>query len=103
ADTLVGPQSLVPGSPNILPNARDDSYQTIGNTQLQVAAAQTINPGVFVNGNVRANDVDFDGTFAITALTNAATTQGGLVTLNTDGTFIYTPDDGDTAIADTFT
>src|SRR5947209_1974445 len=40
------------------PVAAPDSYETIGNTQLEVSGAQTIGTGVFVSGNVKNNDVD---------------------------------------------
>jgi hypothetical protein len=36
-------------------------------------------------------------------VTNAATTQGGTITIEADGNFTYQPDDTDTGITDTFT
>ncbi|HEX9002017.1 MAG TPA: cadherin-like domain-containing protein, partial [Blastocatellia bacterium] len=93
------------GTATASPIVVNESYDTIGNTQLQVAGTQTIaSPGVFVNGSVLSNDIDPQGgTLTVTAITNGPTTAGGTVTLNTDGTFIYTPQVGDVNVADTFT
>jgi uncharacterized repeat protein (TIGR01451 family) len=93
------------GAATASPIARPDIYGTIGNTQLQVAAAQTIaSPGLFVNGNVLSNDIDPQGgALTVTPIVNGATTAGGTVTLNANGTFIYTPQAGDLNVADTFT
>lgn len=103
-DQLNGNLSLS-GTATASPIVVDESYDTIGNTQLQVAGTQTIaSPGLFVNGSVLSNDIDPQGgTLTVTAITNGPTTQGGTVTLNTDGTFIYTPQAGDANVADTFT
>jgi hypothetical protein len=92
SDTLDSNLTLVPGTLNASPVAGNDSYETVGNTQLQVAASQTVSPSIFVNGNVLSNDSDPGGSApTAVAQTNAATTQGGLVTLQTNGTFVYTP------------
>ncbi|HEY8022397.1 MAG TPA: Ig-like domain-containing protein, partial [Thermoanaerobaculia bacterium] len=60
------------------PVANDDSYSTLMDKPLSVAA-----PGVLGN--------DTGGNLAATVQTNALTAQGGHVTLNADGSFNYTP------------
>ncbi|WP_179470366.1 cadherin-like domain-containing protein, partial [Mycolicibacterium vinylchloridicum] len=61
--------------PNHAPNAVDDSFTTNENTQL--------------TGNVLTNDTDPDGD-TLTAAVDTAPSHGGL-TLNTNGSFTYTP------------
>jgi uncharacterized repeat protein (TIGR01451 family) len=100
-DVLSSDLTLVPGSTKAAPVAGDDSYQTIGNTQLQVAASQTISaPGIFVAGSVLSNDNDPNGGTLTASL--GTVTAGANVTMNSDGTFIYTPPPGFTG-TDTFT
>jgi uncharacterized repeat protein (TIGR01451 family) len=92
--------TLVPGSLNISPLAFDDTFSAVGNTQLFVNAGGT-NPGstpaAAVAGSILANDVEFMNdlgvldTFTLTTTGTFATTGGGSVTLNADGTFAYTP------------
>ncbi|MFL6373799.1 MAG: beta strand repeat-containing protein, partial [Pyrinomonadaceae bacterium] len=84
------------------PIAGSDTYETIGNTQLEVSGAQTIGTGVFVSGNVLSNDSDPVGnTFSITAF-DAASTLNGTVSMNTGtGTFTYTPPAGTSTTVDT--
>ena len=77
--------TLVPASISTTPVAQRDSYQTIGNVQLVVAA-----PGVL------ANDSDADGgevaidpsSFSVTSA------QGSTVAMTADGGFTYTPPAG---------
>ncbi len=59
--------------------ANNDSYTTAKNTTLTIVA-----PGLL------ANDTGFPAPSA-TPITNGSTAQGGTVTLNTDGSFTYTP------------
>ncbi|HLM60990.1 MAG TPA: Ig-like domain-containing protein, partial [Pyrinomonadaceae bacterium] len=106
-NTITDPNLLfVANSLNTTPIAVDNSYDTIGNTQLQVGASQTVSPSIFVNGNVLSNDIDPDtgSSAGLTAVAqaNAATANGGLVTMQTDGTFVYTPPANFTG-SDTFT
>ena len=72
---------IASGDQNNPPVAQDDTFSTFINSPLQVAA-----PGVL------ANDSDPEGT----ALTAALLTQpeNGTLELNSDGAFLYTPDDG---------
>ncbi len=70
------------------PTANDDNYTALKNTPLTVPA-----PGVL------ANDTDVTSATAIAA---GPTTQGGTVTLNTNGSFTYTPPAGYTG-PDSFT
>src|ERR1044071_5225511 len=89
-DTIDPNTTLVPGSLRVSPLAFAESYNATINTPLNIPA-----PGV------RANDT---GTPAPTAVPIVAgpTTGGGTVTLNADGSFLYTPATGFTG-ADTFT
>jgi uncharacterized repeat protein (TIGR01451 family) len=78
-DTIDPNTTLVPGSLRVSPLAFADSYNSTTNTPLNIGA-----PGVL------ANDT---GTPLPTAqpIAAGATAQGGTVTLNADGSFIYTP------------
>ena len=59
--------------------------------------------GTPVSGNVLTNDSDPEGnTLTVTTQTNTPTSNGGTVTVNADGTYIYTPPAGFTG-EDTFT
>lgn len=66
---------------NDLPVANNDSYGTNQDTPLNISAA-----------GVLSNDTDVDGN-SLTA-TNAGTPSHGTLTLNADGSFLYTPDAG---------
>lgn len=46
---------------NNLPVVANEFYDMVGNTQLQVATAQTVTPFVFLSGSVLSNDSDIDG------------------------------------------
>ncbi|HST51887.1 MAG TPA: Ig-like domain-containing protein [Pyrinomonadaceae bacterium] len=89
-DTVDPATTLVPGSLRVSPLAFADSYNATKGVALSVPA-----PGVL------ANDT---GTPSPTAqpIAAGATTQGGTVTLNADGSFAYTPPAGFEG-ADTFT
>ena len=86
--------TLVAGSLKVSPIAVNETYTTIGNAGLNVAAA---------NG-VLANDISPNGAvLSISGSTTIATTGGGSVTMNlTTGAFIYEPKAGFTG-DDTFT
>lgn len=89
-DTIDPNTTLVPGSLRVSPLAFADSYSSTVNTPLSVAA-----PGVLVNDT---------GTPAPTAVPIAGgpTSAGGTVTLNSDGSFNYTPPNATFQGADTF-
>jgi len=89
-DTIDSNTTLVAGSLKVSPLAFADTYNATKDTALSIAA-----PGVL------ANDT---GTPAPTAqpIAAGATTQGGSVTLNANGSFNYTPPAGFQG-ADTFT
>lgn len=80
---FVATQSLLAGQAN------NDSFNSLGNAPLNVLAAQ----GVLVNDTLNAAQI---------VLFDAATTQGGTVALNTDGSFVYNPRFGFVG-TDTFT
>ncbi len=77
-----------------------ESYQTIGNTLLEVAGTKAAaDPFVFVSGNLLLNDSDPEGDPIHTVLASATT--GAVVTIATDGKFTYLPPAGVTS--DSFT
>jgi len=86
--------TLVAGSVKVSPIAQNDSYTTIGNVGLNIAA---------VNG-VLANDLSpNNATLSVAGPASIATTQGGTVTMNlTTGGFTYEPAAGFIG-ADSFT
>ncbi|WP_108668104.1 tandem-95 repeat protein [Euzebya rosea] len=91
------------------PVAADDDYDAFGNTELIVvtdladATPALRGPGVRIQGTLLDGDTDVDGdTLSAVAATGQATTQGGSVDIQADGTFVYTPAVGSTT-TDTFT
>ncbi len=106
------------------PIAAADSYDTVGNTELRVDLPAGTSPNVAVstpasppNKGVLDNDVDEDSgqtdTLVVDAITSpacgdttppfvCATTNGGAVTMESDGSFSYTPPAGNNA-DDSFT
>ncbi len=95
ADTIDLNTTFVANSILVSPIAVNDSYNTIGNVNISVPAAQgllfnDLNPGGM-------------GTLAITAF-DATSVNGGTVTVNTtDGSFTYNPAAGFRGPTDTFT
>ncbi|MEO6392284.1 MAG: Ig-like domain-containing protein, partial [Pyrinomonadaceae bacterium] len=104
-DTIDINTTLVAGSVNVSPLARDDSYATIGNTLLEVGVTPSGNVAVSVTNpatdSIFDNDAEFQGdsftlksveavNFVAVSVT-AATEQGGSVTVEADGNFSYTP------------
>jgi hypothetical protein len=53
---------------NDAPSVTGESYQTVGNTTLEVAATQSVSGAVFLTGNLLANDSDADGPSALTGV-----------------------------------
>ena len=88
-DTIDSNTTLVPGSLKVSPLAYADTYSAGQNTPLSVGA-----PGVLTN------DTGIPTPTAV-AISGGATAQGGTVTLNTNGSFLYTPANGFTGV-DTF-
>ncbi len=85
SDLLDTNTTLISGSVMTTPLARDDNYSALGNVQISIAA-----PGVL------ANDIDPDGigpALTVTPYTGAST-KGGDVALNADGSFTYNPPPG---------
>ncbi len=80
-----------------------ETFDTVGNVQFEFKAAQTLSPGIFVSGNLVANFTDPDGPNPLSAVAfNGATTNGGQVTIATNGEFTFTPKAGDVAASDSF-
>ena len=88
-DTIDSNTTLVPGSLKVSPLAYADTFSAAQNTALSVGA-----PGVLTN------DTGIPAPTAV-AIAGGATAQGGTVTLNTNGSFLYTPATGFTGV-DTF-
>jgi hypothetical protein len=88
------------GSVHASPIAFNDTYNWIGNTQLDTTAralpAVTAND-VAVNATLPAVGTD---TFNVVTQTNAATSLAGTVTLAANGSFVYTPPVGRPNVAD---
>lgn len=81
--------------------AVDDTFTgAIGNTQFGVGVAAPATPAVIVSGSVLDNDIAI-----ATPLTLAVTVppDHGQVSLNSNGTFLYTPSAGYAGPSDTFT
>jgi trimeric autotransporter adhesin len=93
-DILVSDLTLVAGSVKATPIALNDSYTSIGNVGITVPEAS----------GVLTNDISPDGT-ALTAIavTNAATTDGGKITITATGAIDYTPKTGTSATSDSYT
>ncbi|GMU65132.1 MAG: hypothetical protein AMXMBFR36_14060 [Acidobacteriota bacterium] len=87
------------------PVVTGESFQTISNTRLRVAATDpgpdANGPYVFAAGNLLANDSDPDGPAPLTTSLGTAT-AGAVVVVNSNGTFSYTSPAGRT-IDDSFT
>src|SRR5206468_4277775 len=88
--------TLTAGSVHVSPIAIDDSYNTAPNTQLAVGATAQgpavpvgAGSGLLANDTI-ANAAGGTDTIALTA-SSGATTQSGSVTINANGTFLYTP------------
>jgi hypothetical protein len=88
-------------SPPHLVASPKETFDTVGNTALEFKAAQSLQPSVFVNGNLVSNFTDSDGPQPISASLVSAS-PGASVTINSDGTFTYVPPAGATG-TDTFT
>ncbi|HWS90884.1 MAG TPA: Ig-like domain-containing protein [Pyrinomonadaceae bacterium] len=100
---------------NDAPVADADGWDFVGNTVLEVDAADdfTPEPTVYVNDTVLTGDSDpvennpisvtgVVGCAATPAPFVCATVNGGSVTIQSDGRFVYTPKAGDTAATDSF-
>src|SRR5262249_3998003 len=89
------------------PVANPDTFDTLGNTGLFVGTTRPAGQaGRQLTGSVLSNDTDPDtpnNQLVAQPVSNAATTQGGTITVNADGSFTYQPQVGDTGITDTFT
>ena len=89
------------------PTAVADSFDAIGNTGLFVGTTRpATQAGREITGSVLANDTDPDtpqASLVAEPVTNAPTTLGGTITIESDGNFTYHPDDADVGVTDTFT
>ena len=86
----------------IAPNATSESFNNgVGNTQYSVGAGTPGTPAVVSGGSVLSNDA---GSGTLTAgPSSIATTNGGQVAMNANGSFLYTPAAGFAGPSDTFT
>jgi VCBS repeat-containing protein len=89
------------------PTAVADSFDAIGNTGLFVGTTRpATQAGREISGSLLDNDTDPDTPHAnlvVEPVTDAPTTLGGTITIESDGNFTYQPDDVDTGVTDTFT
>ncbi len=97
-------QSVTVNSPPQPVASPKESFDTIGNTQLEFKAAKALSPSVFVSGNLKDNFTDSDGPspLSVVPVTGGATTNGGTVDIASNGEFTFTPKAGDTAASDSF-
>jgi hypothetical protein len=104
-DTVHPHTTYVPNSLNASPLANNDTYETVGNTLLEVGpvASPSARPKIAVTGTVLTNDTDFLGDAAPTVKAPFPTTStaGGTVSMAADGHFSFTPKEGFTG-SDTF-
>jgi VCBS repeat-containing protein len=91
-DDNIDPNTTLSGAITMSPLARNDTYAAPTGGTLNVDAAS----------GVVANDSGLPAPSAVAA-TNQATTQGGTVTINTDGSFTYNPPAGAFSGPDKFT
>ena len=90
--------TLVGGSVHASPLAFNDTYNWVGNTQLDTVARAL--PAVTAN-DVAVNAPAGTDTFTLTAIAGGATALGGVVTLaSPSGSFVYTPPLGRPNIGD---
>lgn len=90
------------GKDNAAPVAGDDTYDTFGNTLLEVGVAPSGAIAVMLSGSVLDNDVDTDDQSALT-VSSVGTPVFGSVAMNADGQFSYTPPIGNSPVIDSFT
>jgi hypothetical protein len=84
------------------PNLGADAYSVVGNTQLVAAGHSTpTTPFTASPTTILANDTA-DVAITLTTVTDAATTGGGLVTVDSAGKFSYKPPVGQAAGTDTY-
>jgi uncharacterized repeat protein (TIGR01451 family) len=92
-DTIDPNTTFVPGTLIASPIAVNDTYQTIGNVNISVLAAQ----------GILANDLNPNGPLGDLVITGNTTPANGALVLNADGSFTYTPNAGFRGPTDTFT
>lgn len=90
---------------NDAPTVVADSYNgVVGNTAATVGSATEAGPSTALSGSLPlANDTDQDGDPITAVAETVSTTQGGSLTIATDGSFSYRPGAGDKSITDTAT
>ncbi|MFN8429048.1 MAG: hypothetical protein U0V04_03640 [Spirosomataceae bacterium] len=94
SDALSADLTFVALSLKATPIAANDNYTSIGNVGITVNAA---------NG-LMSNDISPDNTtLSVSPVTDATTTDGGKITIGTDGSFDYTPKTGTSSLSDTYT
>jgi hypothetical protein len=88
------------------PVANPDTYgNAVGNTLVEVGVMPSGFPAVGFAGSVLDNDTDADtphGSLSVSAF-DAVSAHGGSISMNSDGTFTYTPPAGYGGPSDTFT
>jgi hypothetical protein len=97
-DVIDAHTTLVGGSVDVSPLAIDDTYDTVGNTLLDVSGVAPAGPTIHVAGSLFSNDVEFLGdTFDAThthITAHVGPSHGTLTLDNNAGTFTYLPTAG---------
>ena len=107
-DTIDANTTLVAGSFKASPIALNDTYNTIGNVPISIAApgvrGNDLNPNVVPSTNIAALTVTKVNATVVPGggMATAATTHGS-VTMHSDGSFDYSPTAGFPGPTDTFT
>lgn len=85
--------NLIFTSAELVPIAEDDAFDAIGNTLLEVGVTPSGTPAVKISGSLFDNDFNttLPGVTLDLTTTDTITQQGGLVSVNPDGSFTYTP------------
>ncbi|HJW93094.1 MAG TPA: Ig-like domain-containing protein, partial [Thermoanaerobaculia bacterium] len=86
---------------NHAPSGGIDGFGGVGNTDLEVSTTFFTGPRVHLTGNLLTNDTDLDGDTLSTVGETVPGSLGGSATINTDGTFRYSP--AVSATSETFT
>ena len=103
--TFYEPASQVQQTFTVGPKLVGDSYTAVGNTQLVITGYTPLpsasEPYMTSTTGILANDTS-DTTITLTTVSGAATTAGGLITIDSTGKFIYTPPVGKASGTDTY-
>lgn len=103
SDTIDPNTTLVAGSVKASPIAADDSYHTIGNVNISVPVAQGVTTNDSNSGFGTLSVTKVNATAVPPAGSATTSTANGSVTMNSDGSFSYTPNVAFRGPSDSFT